>query len=219
MNTLTAADAQGYRNAMGQLLVLYTQVDQLIMEACAERIAMAPDIKAKLGLAKQVGDESRHVAVQREWMHCFGTSQTPLLSEAQQNAIRDHFRNLDWVDFLTDMYLCVEALGSDAVEQVVPLADPGTRESLRLPLQDELDHVAFGVERLRQALADMQASDRQAHLEAIPIRIDVLGRMFLGMGLELRSLFEAVGADFDQLTHSVQRRKTEILDEVAMPPG
>jgi hypothetical protein len=35
----------------------YTQVDQFIMEACAERIASAPGQSARLGLAKQVGDE------------------------------------------------------------------------------------------------------------------------------------------------------------------
>ena len=43
------------------------------------------------------------------------------------------------------MYLCVEALGSDAVEKIVSLADPGTRESLHIPLQDELDHNDFGI--------------------------------------------------------------------------
>ena len=39
-----------YRAAMGQLLILYTQVDKLIMLACAERIASAPDDAARLGL-------------------------------------------------------------------------------------------------------------------------------------------------------------------------
>ena len=29
---------------------------------------------------------------------------------------------LPWAEFLVDLYLCVEALGSEAVEQVVPLA-------------------------------------------------------------------------------------------------
>ena len=57
-----------YRSAMGQLLVLYTQVDKLIMLACAERIGHAPDDAARLGLARQVGDESRHVVIQQEWM-------------------------------------------------------------------------------------------------------------------------------------------------------
>ena len=116
-----------YRTAMGQLLVLYTQVDRLIMEACAERIATAPDESAKLALAKQVGDESRHVAIQNEWMQSFATDRTPVISAAQEAAILAHFRQLDWMDFLTDMYLCVEALGSDAVEKVVPLADLGNR--------------------------------------------------------------------------------------------
>jgi len=41
--------------AMGHLLVLYTWIDQFIMEVCAARIATAPDNEARRGLAKQVG--------------------------------------------------------------------------------------------------------------------------------------------------------------------
>ena len=206
MNLLKTKDDSAYRTAMGQLLVLYTQVDRLIMEACAERIATAPDEAAKLGLAKQVGDESRHVVIQHEWMEKFGTSQVPIISPKQEAAILAHFRQLDWMDFLTDMYLCVEALGSDAVEKVVPLADPGTRESLRIPLQDELDHIAFGVSRLKQELAAMAPAKREAFLGQIPERIANLNLAFHGMGLNVKDLFEGAGADYDELCQSVLRR-------------
>jgi hypothetical protein len=206
-----------YRDAMGQLLVLYTQVDRLIMEACAERIAAAPDEPAKLALAKQVGDESRHVAIQRDWMNAFGTRQDPVISAEKEADILAHFRRLDWLDFLADMYLCVEALGSDAVEKVVPLADPGTKESLRVPLQDELDHIAFGVGRLKQELAQMPAALRAQFLARLPKRIEALTRDFHGMGFDVRRLFEAVGADYDELCDSVLRRRDEILQEVAGP--
>ena len=187
------------------------------MEACAVRIGSAPDEAARLGLARQVGDESRHVAIQREWMAHFGTSAEPVISAAQETAIREHFRSLGWLDFLTDMYLCVEALGSEAVEKVVPLADPGTRESLRVPLQDELDHIAFGVNRLKQELAQMTPIDRKTFLERIPERIAFLNTAFHGMGLDARSLFEAVGADYDALCVAVLARKEEILQDVAEP--
>jgi hypothetical protein len=217
MNLQHASNKAVYRDAMGQLLVLYTQVDRLIMEACAERIASAPDEPAKLALAKQVGDESRHVALQREWMHAFGTRQDPVISAGQEAAILAHFRQLDWLDFLADMYLCVEALGSDAVEKVVPLADPGTKESLRIPLQDELDHIAFGMGRLKQELAQMPATARAQFLARVPGRIEALTRAFHGMGFDARRLFEAVGADYDELCDSVLRRKDEVLREVAGP--
>jgi hypothetical protein len=197
--------------------MLYTQVDRLIMEACAERIALAPDESAKLGLAKQVGDECKHVAIQREWMKKFGVRQPKIIPDAQEAAILEHFRQLDWIDFLTDMYLCVEALGSDAVEQVVPLADPGTRESLRIPLQDELDHIAFGVTRLQQELRAMRPTDRETFLQGIPERIEALNRSLHDMGLNIRQLFEAVGADYDDLCRQVLVRKEEILEEVAKP--
>ena len=103
MNLQDSPNETTYRMAMGQLLVLYTQVDRLIMQACAERIATAPDEAAQLGLAKQVGDESRHVAIQNEWMQSFATDRTPVISAAQEAGILAHFRQLDWMDFLTDM--------------------------------------------------------------------------------------------------------------------
>ncbi|MEZ5541619.1 MAG: ferritin-like domain-containing protein [Pseudomonadota bacterium] len=206
-----------YRTAMGRLLVLYTQVDRLIMLACAERIGRAPDDAARLALARQVGDESRHVAIQQEWMTAFGTDRTPVLTAAQEQAILGHFRGLDWVDFLIDMYLGVEALGSDAVEQIVPLADPGTRESLRIPLADELNHIAFGLQRLRAELAALPAARRTACLAGIPDRIGALTQRFLATGVDVRMLFEAVGADFGALCDAVLARKDAILREVAEP--
>jgi hypothetical protein len=214
---LKHANKAVYRDAMGQLLVLYTQVDRLIMEACAERIASAPDEAAKLALAKQVGDESRHVAIQRDWMNAFGTRQDPVIPPEQEAGILAHFRRLDWLDFLADMYLCVEALGSDAVEKVVPLADPGTRESLRIPLQDELDHIAFGIGRLKQELARLPEVERAQFLARIPERIESLTRAFHGMGFDARRLFEAVGADYDELCDAVLQRRDEVLSEVAGP--
>jgi hypothetical protein len=217
MKEMQSQNPVSYRTAMGQLLVLYTQVDKLIMLACAERIATAPDDAARLGLARQVGDESRHVAIQQEWMGRFGTGRAPLLSAAQEQAILAHFRALEWLDFLVDMYLCVEALGSDAVEQIVPLADPGTRESLRIPLVDELNHIAFGVNRLREELARMSPAERLACLERIPQRIAALALSFHATGIDVQTLFEAVGADYEGLCDAVIARKEAILREVAVP--
>jgi hypothetical protein len=217
MSLLREQNEAAYRDAMGRLLVLYTQVDSLIMRACAERIAAAPDEVARLGLAKQVGDEARHVAIQQEWMREFGVAPAPVLGAQQEAEILTHFRALDWLEFLTDMYLCVEALGSDAVESIVPLADPGTRQSLHVPLQDELDHIRFGVERLRAELSRLSPAERRTFLGSIPGRITALGEAFHAMGLDLRRLFEAVGADYEALCRSVLERKEEVLREVAEP--
>jgi hypothetical protein len=136
---------------------------------------------------------------------------------AQEQAILAHFRELDWLDFLTDMYLCVEALGSDAVEQIVPLADPGTRESLHIPLADELNHIAFGINRLREELGRMSPADRQACLERIPQRIANLTRTLLATGIDVQTLFEAVGANYAGLCQAVLARKDEVLREVVQP--
>jgi antitoxin component HigA of HigAB toxin-antitoxin module len=208
-----------YRQSMGQLLMLYTQVDRLIMEICAERLAQAPDEDAQLSLAKQVGDESRHVSIQRQWMHQFGTQPTPVITPEQEQMIRAHFRTLPWIDFLADLYVCVEALGSEAVERIVPLADPGTRESLRVPLTDEIDHVAFGVARLKQELARLSATERKAFLERLPVRIEALTDTFHGFGFSVRDMFEAVGADYARLCRMLEERQKELIAELAVIPS
>ena len=205
----------GYRQAMGHLLVLYTQVDQFIMEACAERIASAPGQSAKLGLAKQVGDECRHVTIQSQWMSKFGIEPAPVIGQRALEQLHSHFRGLDWVDFLTDLYLVVEALGSQAVEQVVPLADPGTRESLRVPLEDELDHVAFGMSELDKALAELDTRQRKARLERIPARIQGLVDFLNSLDVPVVDWFEQVGANTQQLYTVLDRRKDELLSELA----
>lgn len=215
MNSLTFLPADGYRDAMGRLLVLYTQVDQLIMEICAERIAAAPDDDARLSLARQVGDESHHVAIQRGWMARFGTDTAPLLSRQQEAMIKRHFRDLPWLEFLADMYLCVEALGSEAVENIVPLADPGTRESLQVPLSDEQNHIAFGVSRLRRELARLPPGRRSDFIASLPDRIDRLTAAFHGLGLDLPRLFADVGADYSSLCDAVLERRDALLSELA----
>lgn len=206
-----------YHAAMGRLLVMYTQVDYLIMRAVAERIATAPDDESRIQMAKQVGDESRHVRIQQQWMQCFGTDHTPVFNDVQQAMFLAHFRNLDWIDFLIDMYVCVEALGSEAVEQIVPLADPGTRESLRTPLQDEIDHVAFGLDRLKQELAALPQAERSAHLDSIPSRLDFLDDSLHGLGINIPAMFSAVGADYRAVVNTVLHRRQQILESLSMP--
>ena len=214
MKTHSIEDAQ-YAHAMGHLLVLYTQVDQFIMEACAERMASAPDLVAKMGLAKQVGDECRHVMIQKNWMREFGVDETPVIDRQAMERLHRHFRSLDWVDFLTDLYLVVEALGSQAVEQVVPLADPGTRESLRVPLQDELDHVAFGLSELRKALDAMDPVQRRSRLERIPARIDAVFAMLQELDVPVLDWFEQVGTGSRQLCDVLDRRREELVTGLA----
>jgi len=212
---LAAIDDCQYAYAMGRLLVLYTQVDQFIMEACAERIASAPSQEAKMGLAKQVGDECRHVAIQKQWMSIFGVDSAPVIDDAALHHLHEHFRGLDWIEFLSDLYLVIEALGSQAVEELVPLADPGTRESLRVPLQDELDHVAFGMAQLNRALARLPADQRQVVVDKMPDRIAHFVSRLSALDLPLDDWFEKVGADYQQLCGVLVRRQQELLGALA----
>jgi hypothetical protein len=208
---------QDYKVAMGRLLVMYTQVDYLIMRAVAERIATAPDEESRLFMAKQVGDESRHVRIQQDWIKTFGVDITPVFDESQQNMFLAHFRSLNWLDFLTDMYICVEALGSEAVEQVVPMADPGTRESLRTPLADEVDHVAFGLGQLHAELEKLPEQERFAYLESIPARLDFLDNTLHGLGIDVPAMFGAVGADYQKVVDTVLHKRQQMLELLSTP--
>ncbi len=212
----TVSDA-GYKVAMGRLLVMYTQVDYLIMRAVAERIADAPDDESRLFMAKQVGDESRHVKIQQEWIERFGTDTTPVFDELQQEMFLAHFRSLNWLDFLTDMYVCVEALGSEAVEQIVPMADPGTRDSLKTPLEDEIDHVAFGLNSLHAELEKLPEAESHAYLQSIETRLDFLDDTLHGLGIDVPAMFSAVGADYQKVVETVLHRRQQILDSLAQP--
>jgi len=208
---------QHYKVAMGRLLVMYTQVDYLIMRAVAERIATAPDDESRLFMAKQVGDESRHVRIQQQWVKQFGTDTTPVFSELQQAMFLRHFRSLSWLDFLTDMYVCIEALGGEAVEQIVPMADPGTRESLKVPLQDEVDHIAFGLTRLQQELAKLPELESRAYLQTMESRLDYLDDSLHGMGIDIPAMFTAVGADYQKVVDTVLQRRQQIHESLLQP--
>ena len=208
---------EDYKVAMGRLLVMYTQVDYLIMRAVAERIASAPDDESRLFMAKQVGDESNHVRIQQQWIKNFGTDTTPVFNEMQQQMFLAHFRSLNWLDFLTDMYVCIEALGGEAVEQIVPMADPGTRESLKVPLQDEIDHVAFGLGRLHDELVKLPEAESYAYLQTIESRLDFLDDTLHGLGIDVPAMFSAVGADYHKVVETVMSRRRQILESLAQP--
>ena len=206
-----------YKVAMGRLLVMYTQVDYLIMRVVAERIAHAPDDESRLFMAKQVGDESNHVRIQQQWIGKFGTDVTPVFNTLQQDMFLAHFRSLNWIDFLTDMYVCIEALGGEAVEQIVPMADPGTRASLKVPLQDEVDHIAFGLERLAYELSKLPANESTAYLQTMQTRLDFLDDTLHGLGVDVPAMFRAVGADYQKVVDTVLTRREEIMDALAQP--
>ncbi len=216
MKQTQAIKDEDYKVAMGRLLVMYTQVDYLIMRVVAERIADAPDDDSRLFMAKQVGDESNHVRIQQQWLEKFGTDTSPVFNELQQHMFLAHFRSLNWLDFLTDMYVCVEALGSEAVEQVVPMADPGTRDSLKTPLQDELDHVAFGLNRLQAELAKLPVEESRAYLETVEARLDFLDDTLHGLGIDVPAMFAAVGADYQKVVTTVMHRRQQIIDSLAL---
>ncbi len=155
--------------------------------------------------------------IHQEWIKQFGSDDTPVFNDLQQYMFLAHFRSLNWLDFLTDMYVCIEALGGEAVQQIVPMADPGTRESLKVPLQDEVDHVEFGLSRLRDELARLPQTESAAYLQSIEARLDFLDDTLHDMGIDVPGMFEAVGVDYQKVVEMVMFRRQQILESLAQP--
>jgi hypothetical protein len=184
---------------------------------CSDRLASAPDEAARASLAKQVVDERRHVEIQEQWIEELGTDPTPPIPAALAEEARAYFAKLPWIEFLADLYVGVEALGSQAVEEIVPAADPGTRESLRIPLADEVDHVAFGVGRLRQELDHLEPERHAAFVRTLPDRLDHLAAQIRTLAPTLPTLFEAVGVPYPVVRDAVVSQRTTLLNSLAVP--
>jgi hypothetical protein len=84
-------------------------------------------------------------------------------------------------------------------------------------LQDELDHVEFGLGRLKRELASLAKTERAAYLDVIPSRLDFLDDSLHGLGLDIPAMFGAVGADYQVVVDTVLRRRQQIIESLALP--
>ena len=85
-----------------------------------------------------------------------------------------------------------------------------------MPLQDEIDHVAFGLGRLKQELNIMSEADRYAYIDSISSRLDFLDDSLHDMGLDIPAMFTAVGANYQIVVDSVMQRRQEILESFSL---
>lgn len=127
------------------------------------------------------------------------TFRTALPPKAKETEILDHLRELEWRDFLTDMHLCAEALCRDAVENIASLAGRAMSESVHMPPQDGLDHIAFGINRLKQELAIMPPGKRKEFLARISDWLESLNGTFHVMNSYTRAMIKAVCSDYAEL--------------------
>jgi len=83
-----------------------------------------------------------------------------------------------------------------------------------------LDQAEKSIEFARKALIALGSNATSRHGdpgETVEKGIDALNGMLQGMGLDLKALFESVGADYGSLCRSVGERKQEVLAAVAEP--
>jgi hypothetical protein len=81
-------------------------------------------------------------------------------------------------------------------------------------LQDEVDHVAFGLACLRRELAGLSEQARQDTINSIPARLDYLDDSLHNMGVDVPAMFKAVGADYQAVVHTVLQRRQALMDSL-----
>jgi hypothetical protein len=69
--------------------------------------------------------------------------------------------------------------------------------------------------QLKEALAAMEPAERRARLEQIPTRIQRLLERLQGLDLPVIEWFDRVGASYPQLCSALDRRRAELLTELA----
>ncbi len=116
------------------------------MVVCGLWMAEADDIEAKLKLARQTWDESRHAIAFYQRARELGADldRDPPQSPVLEPLIPFLTQAQTLVERSTLINLCVEVLAAESFHATKPLVDPESRELLDFILADEVTHVQLG---------------------------------------------------------------------------
>jgi hypothetical protein len=116
------------------------------MVVCAMWMAEADDVEAKLKLARQTWDESRHALAFYERARALGADldMDPPQSPVLQPLVPFLMEARTLVERTTLINLCVEVLAVESFHATKPLVDLTSRELMDFILADEVTHVQLG---------------------------------------------------------------------------
>jgi 1,2-phenylacetyl-CoA epoxidase catalytic subunit len=116
------------------------------MVVCGLWMAEADDVEAKLKLARQTWDESRHALAFYERARALGADldMDPPQSPVLQPLVPFLMEAQTLVERTTLINLCVEVLAVESFHATKPLVDLTSRELMDFILADEVTHVQLG---------------------------------------------------------------------------
>jgi hypothetical protein len=201
-----------------QSLSQFLHGEQGALIATTQLVEAVPSIDSKFYAATQVMDEARHVEVFDRYVRekmggMYGITENLFsLLKAITSESRWDFKFLG-------MQLLVEGLALAAfMNQLYRCQEPLLRKLLRLVMQDEARHVAYGVLSLRSFYSEMNEKDRQERQEFVyEATIRMRDRLFSTEAAERCGIPKQVMTDF--MTRSVYIKQFRSLMFVNVVPN
>ncbi len=208
-----------YRNAIGTLLTVYTDIDLLALELCADRISKAPSLEAKMELAHQVEEERIHFRIQEKWLNQLGMPFHSPIQPHHRKALLDAFSKLEWFDFLSCLQIGIEGIGIALVEKVSAHADEGTRASLEIPIRDEKRQTSFGLRELAEIVEKTPPSERPELARRLSGNLAQLYRWAEHcLPVDFEDHWEILGLSRQEMWETVHQRTEELFRTLNLEP-
>jgi|UniRef100_A0A7C3QVW9 hypothetical protein len=205
------------QNAVGTLLTVYTDIDLLALELCADRIGTAPTLEAKLELAHQVEEERIHFRIQEKWLATIGMPFRSPIDPLHRKAILERFSRMDWFDFLSCLQIGIEGIGISLVEKVASRADEGTRASLEIPIRDEKRQTSFGLSELRRIVSEASPEEREALTERLLANLNDLYTLAEEcLPVRFEDYWSRLGLTREEMWETVHQKTLEMFEALGL---
>ena len=180
-----------------QTLSQFLHGEQGALIATAQLVSAVPDMDAKFYASTQVADEARHVEVFGRYVR-EKTHGGYHITESLFSLLKSITEESRWDFKFLGMQLLVEGLALAAfINMSNRTKEPLLKKILRLVMQDEARHVAYGVLSLKDFYIDMSEKDRLERQEFVyQSTIHMRDRLFSTEAHERVGIERAVIQDF-----------------------
>ncbi|MCZ6473133.1 MAG: ferritin-like domain-containing protein [SAR324 cluster bacterium] len=201
-----------------QTLSQFLHGEQGALIATSQLVGSVPDMDGKFYAATQVVDEARHVEVFSRYVR-EKTNGAYDITESLFGLLKSVSAESRWDFKFLGMQLLVEGLALAAfINMSGRCKEPLLKRLLRLVMQDEARHVAYGVLSLRSYYDDMEQQQRRERQEFVyEATIRMRDRLFSTQAHERVGIGKKLIEDF--MTRSEQVKKFRTLMFVNVVPN
>jgi fatty aldehyde decarbonylase len=240
MDTATPSQAtadargKGYKDLLSYIVSNTISGEIMAVENYSEMVPLMPDYKSAMEANQQAWEECRHIKQLSKLAERLGFTVEERIVEPQWQKIREHFsravkkKNLTACLIIQDIMTETMAILLYRTLSKESDTDPVTAQLTGRILQDELEHLEIGVQRLRKLRAeDPQEVDDAlvwAHHRVMPELFSMISTschvLCDVLKIECGSLdIGELGLDLDALRVNGLQQYIEILDRVGFDPA